>query len=46
MNEESTLKRRLMEQEADERYYKTDMNQKTIPVAAYENNIMEATDIL
>ena len=36
MNEESALKRRLMEQEADERYYKDSMTKKAVSIAAYE----------
>ena len=36
LNEESALKRRLMEQEADERYYKDSMTKKAVSVAAYE----------
>ena len=46
LNEESALKRKLMEQEADERYYKISITKKTIPIAAYEQNIIEAADIL
>ncbi len=34
--EESALKRRLMEQEADERYYKDSMTKKAVSIAAYE----------
>ena len=34
--EEAALKRRLMEQEADERYYKDSMTKKAVSVAAYE----------
>ena len=36
LNEESALKRRLMEQEADERYYKVSMTKKAVSIAAYE----------
>ena len=36
LNEESALKRRLMEQEADERYYKTSTAKKAVSIAAYE----------
>ncbi len=36
LNEESALKRRLMEQEADERYYQTSMTKKAVSIAAYE----------
>ena len=36
LNEESALKRRLMEQEADERYYKDSMTKKAVSIAAYE----------
>ena len=39
--EEAALKRRLMEQEADERYYKDSMTKKAVSIAAYE-----AADIL
>ena len=48
LNEEAALKRRLMEQEADERYYKTSTVKKLVSVAAYtyEQTIMEAADIL
>ena len=35
LNEESALKRRLMEQEADERYYKDSMTKKAVSIAAY-----------
>ena len=34
--EESVLKRRLMEQEADERHYKDSITQKAVSIAAYE----------
>ena len=34
--EESALKRKLMEQEADERYYKDSITKKAVSVAAYE----------
>ena len=46
LNEESALKRKLMEQEADERYYNTSTAKKAVSVAAYERNIMEAAGIL
>lgn len=36
LNEESALKRRLMEQEADERYYKDSIIKKAVSIAAYE----------
>ena len=36
LNEESALKRRLMEQEADERYYQTNITKKAVSIAAYE----------
>ena len=36
LNEESALKRRLMEQETDERYYQTSITQKAVSIAAYE----------
>lgn len=41
LNEESALKRRLMEQEADERYYQTSITKKAVSIATYE-----AADIL
>ena len=44
--EEAALKRRLMEREADERYYKTSTAKKVVSVAAYEQNIMEAAGVL
>ena len=34
--EEAALKRRLMEQETDERYYKDSMTKKAVSIAAYE----------
>ena len=34
--EENALKRRLMEKEADERYYKDSMTKKAVSIAAYE----------
>ena len=34
--EEAALKRRLMEQEADERYYKDSITKKAVSIAAYE----------
>ena len=46
MNEEAALKRKLMQQEADERYYQTSINKKAVSAAAYEQNIMEAAGIL
>ena len=36
LNEEAALKRRLMEQETDERYYKDSMTKKAVSIAAYE----------
>ncbi|MCM1254144.1 MAG: DUF6033 family protein [Clostridium sp.] len=39
LNEEAALKRRLMEQETDARYYKTSITQKAVSTAAYERNI-------
>lgn len=36
LNEESALKRRLMEQEADERHYKDSITKKAVSIAAYE----------
>ena len=36
LNEESALKRRLLEQEADERYYKDSIYKKAVSIAAYE----------
>ncbi len=46
LNEESALKRKLMEQEADERYYQTSIIKKAVSVSAYEQNIMETVGIL
>ncbi len=46
LNEESALKHKLMEQEADARYYKTSTAKKVVSVASYEKNIMEAAGIL
>ena len=34
--EEAALKRRLMEQETDERHYKDSMTKKAVSIAAYE----------
>ena len=34
--EEAVMKRRLMEQEADKRYYKDSMTKKAVSIAAYE----------
>ena len=36
LNEESALKRKLMEQETDERYYQTSITKKAVSIAAYE----------
>ena len=36
LNEEAALKRRLMEQETDERYYKDRITKKAVSIAAYE----------
>lgn len=36
LNEESALKRKLLEQETDERYYQTNITKKTVSIAAYE----------
>ena len=36
LNEESALKRRLMEQETDDRYYKDSMTKKAVSITAYE----------
>ncbi len=36
LNEESALKRKLLEQEADERYYKDNITEKAVSIAAYE----------
>ena len=36
LEEETALKRKLMEQEADERYYKTSTAKKAVSIAAYE----------
>lgn len=45
LNEESALKRKLMEQETDEQYYKTSMAKEAV-TAVYEKNIIEIDDIL
>lgn len=34
--EESALKRKLLEQETDERYYQTSITKKAVSIAAYE----------
>ncbi len=36
LNEESALKRKLLEQETDERYYQTSITKKAVSTAAYE----------
>lgn len=36
LNEESALKRKLLEQEADERHYKDSITKKAVSIAAYE----------
>lgn len=36
LNEENALKRKLMEQETDERYYQTSKTKKVVSIAAYE----------
>ncbi len=46
LNEEAALKRKLMEQEADERYYKGSIAKEAVSIAAYEKNIMDAAGIL
>ncbi len=46
LNEEAALKRRLMEQEADERYYKGSIAKEAVSIAAYEKNIMDVAGIL
>lgn len=46
LNEEAALKRKLMEQEANERYYKGSIAKEAVSVAAYEKNIMDAAGIL
>ncbi len=46
LNEEASLKRKLMEQEVNERYNKSSIAEEMISIAAYEKNIMEATGIL
>ena len=46
LNEDVALKRKLMEQEADERYYKTSTTQKVVSAAEYEKNIMEGAELL
>lgn len=42
LNEKAALKRKLMEQEANERYYKTSTTKKT--VSAYEKNLIESVE--
>ena len=46
LNEEAALKRKLMEQEIDARYYQSSITKKAVSAAAYEQNIMEASGIL
>lgn len=46
LNAESVLKRKLMEQETDERYYQTNITQKMASVKSYDKNIIEAVGIL
>ncbi len=46
LNEEAALKRKLMEQEADERYYKGSIAKEAVTIAAYEKNIMDVAGIL
>lgn len=46
LNEEAALKRRLMEQEADERYYKASIAKKAVSAVTYEKNIMEEANVL
>ncbi len=46
LNEEAALKRKLMEQETDARYYQSSITKKAVSAAAYEQNIMEASGIL
>ncbi len=46
LNEEAALKRKLMEQEADERYYKGSIAKEAVSIAAYEKNIMDVAGIL
>ncbi len=46
LNEETSLKRKLIEQEANERYNKSSIAEEMISIAAYEKNIMEAAGIL
>ena len=36
LNEESALKRKLMEQETDARYYQTSITKKAVSIVAYE----------
>ncbi len=46
LNEASALKRKLMEQEVDERYYKSSIAKEAVSIAAYEKNIMDVAGIL
>ncbi len=46
LNEEAALKRKLMEQEADERYYKSSIAKEAVSIAVYEKNIMDVAGIL
>ena len=46
LNEEAALKRKLMEQETDERYFQTSITKKAVSLAAYEQNIMETAGVL
>ncbi len=46
LNEEASLKRKLMEQKANERYNKSSIAEEMISIAAYEKNIMETAGIL
>ncbi len=46
LNEEAALKRKLVEQEADERYYKSSIAKEAVSIAAYEKNIMDVAGIL
>ena len=46
LNAESVLKRKLIEQETDKRYYQANITKNMASVATYEKNIMEAAGIL
>ncbi len=39
-------KRKLQEQEADKRYYKSSITKEAVSIAAYEKNILDAAGIM